>query len=372
MSTIAIATTDNPTAIQLKINNSAVGDLIQFPKATFLGLPQVTLKTGRTYDGGGANVAANGGQYCFQVDPTAPDDITIRNFNFSGRAIRIASNSGWTNNLTITANTFTGTATGPEPQAIGFWGLKNSSITNNVSSFRSPNGWVNGFGFDNLMITGNDLHDFLEGIHILGNYSFPSMLITLSGNRFQRSGQMCIELQGALDHVVCEDNVVLDSIIVPNFAANETTFGISLACDGAMAVECRRNYFDCEERADGTGLREAIELAAAPTARLVICEQNWAKTTNVGITSHSPLAVIQNNHMDCPTPVELDATPKVNTNNTPTTTVSWDITRPWPIVAAPPVVVAPAPIALGTLVKVSATQARATWADASTNLITLQ
>lgn len=377
MGTVNIPATFSPSTIQLAIDHSAVGDLIQFSKDTFLNLPQITLRAGRTYDGGGANVTANGGQYCFQVDPAAPDNITIRGFNFSGRAIRIASNSGWTNHLAVTANTFTGTAVGPEPQAIGFWGLRNSSITNNVMSFRSPNGVVNGFGFDNLIITGNDVHDFLEGFHILGNYNFPSLMITLSGNRFQRSGQMCIELQGALDHVICEDNVVLDSVIVPNFHSNDTTFGISLACDGAMQVECRRNYIDCEERADGTGLREGIEIAAHPNATLVVAEQNWMKTTNAGITSHSPHAVIQNNHLDCPRPLELDALPTLSVNNTPTTAVNWDTTRAWPIgsvpvVVPPPVVVAPAPIALGTLVKLSATQAQAVWADKSTSLITLQ
>ena len=64
------------------------------------------------------------------------------------------------------------------------------------------------------------------------------------------------------------DQLIIGANITPNFKDNIDTFGLSVATDGATKVDVHRNWIKSYERADGTGMRIAIEIGAEGAAHL--------------------------------------------------------------------------------------------------------
>ncbi len=335
-----------------EISFSQPGDTVDFD-GVVATIPQYTLKSHRTYVGSGAKLTAFAGKYVFQTDRADSGSFVLSGVDFTGPAIRCEAAAGWSHDIEVSNCNFHGNLYNGFPEHNGIFfsnGAKNCNIHNNFSD-AVCDGMVIGYGYDGLLITDNDFANGGEGIHYFGHFGHSKQL-TVSRNRFKNMRRMPIEIQGDGDYVVCEDNIVDGANILPDFNQNMDTFGISLACDGAQKVDCHRNKITSYERADGTGMRIAIELASDPNANGAIdCSDNYIDGTNSAIAVQTSLgAHVYNNHIQGSlygTPnggVQLDQEKNaVVTNNGASVALDWNINRAWPLNGVTPVSPTPTP-----------------------------
>ena len=249
---------------------------------------QITIPADRHLVGQkGAILKAGTGKYCFQTDPNNSSAIYIGGFEVKGRLLRIDNHyGGWSSDIEVAGNTFDPInlyAHGTEYETIFVAnGAKNLWVHDNVIAGVSGDGFVLGYGYQNVEISGNTFSDGNEGIHYLGNYGQSDKLI-VAGNRFTNMHRMDVELQGDGGDVLVQDNIISGADVRPDFSQNVDTFGLSVSTDGATNITVRRNQIISYDREDGTGMRIGIELAGTKLR----CYENDIEGTNAAITLNS-------------------------------------------------------------------------------------
>ncbi len=284
VASFGINPSDATGAIQAAFKASHDGDTILFPAGTYRLSRTMTIPGNRTVQGNGAVLVSPARSYAFQNDRTGnPNNVKVSGFEVQGRFMRIEAWAGWSSNIEIAnnrfdpANFYTDGSTEHESIFISN-GARNVNIHNNTADGTWGDGWILAFGFQNVSITDNIIKNMNEGIHYLGQYA-PSNGLTIARNIFQNNHRMNIEVQGAGANVLVEQNLLQGANVSSNFNQNMETFGFSLAGDGMSNTIVRRNKIVSYDRADGTGLRQAIELAGFNCAAY----QNDIEGTNASV-----------------------------------------------------------------------------------------
>jgi hypothetical protein len=364
----------------------------------------IILKPGTTLTGSPDAVVVSRNVYAIQPS----DNVTITGITFDGNGI------GWSDGpktgLVIKGNKFRGRAwTAGQPaitaggSACIAWTQKpvNSQIVNNL--FDPIECWtaIYGYGWDDLIITGNvfknrqnpankpeqgrciklhgagaNANTFPEGAN---NQSLRGVCqkLYIGKNYFGGVRGMGIEYQdGSIDDVV-EDNFFEDPIFTSNdWHQNADVWGFSIVAARSVNLICRRNTLISTQRPDGFGLRTAIELGGYN----VTCEDNLVvgpMNAGIAFNGSNGTGVIRNNKLlpdvttqyggqDGKTPIITanGAHPTI-TNNGKDVMLSWDVNRPKPVIGGV-IVTPPTPVAgfALTLGIVDVNTVRLNWIDA--------
>ncbi len=290
---------DATRAIQAAFSASEPGDTIIFPTGTYKIGSQITIPGNRTLVGNGSILIAPAKAYCFQNDRNGnPNNLSISGFEVKGRFLRIEAWAGWSSNIEIFNNTFDPfnfyTDKGTEHESIFITnGGKNINIHNNTANGTVGDGWIVGYGAQNVSITDNLIENLSEGIHYLGQYGVTNGL-TISRNLFENNHAMNVEVQGSGSGLVVEGNIIQGANITSNFKDNMSSFGFSLSGEGFVGTTVDHNKIVSYDRADGTGLREAFEIAGISPN---VYENDIEGTNQAGVLNTSKNGWVHDNRV---------------------------------------------------------------------------
>lgn len=184
---------DDTAAIRAAINASKPGDTIVIPEGIFDISSQITLKSHRTYNGGGTLKRPSGQDFIFTTD-SENTGIKIHNLTFDGGGIH--AGAGRAKNMEITHNRFQNITRGyPTGNAILLSaGAENSKFNNNqFINIMGENGIYGFQRFHNVEMNNNYFDTVMEGIHL---WYESGENLQVKNNTFIRMRRMAVELQG--------------------------------------------------------------------------------------------------------------------------------------------------------------------------------
>jgi hypothetical protein len=313
---------DDTTAIQRAIDATPPGAILTFPAGTYRLTSTLHLKSGVTYRGANSPVLRGyqaTGPYGYVIaDAGEANDIVICGIIFDGGGLAIAQVGGWTNNITITGNTFRNiVALGPDIESVhaGVFvdNVTNLSIVGNtfsriidggaptVPSEQGPMAvgiWI--YHASHVTVADNSFDYMGQGISMSAIGDYVDLTdVRILRNRFTRTYRMAIEIRsGAPGHPLT--GLVVDRNVGYNWLnAYPDSYGVSLAAD-SLNAQLTNNFWDASPANPGQTFGMCFEVDGNSTlveGNSCVASNNpigWG-TTNANVVVAGVNAVIRNN-----------------------------------------------------------------------------
>jgi hypothetical protein len=265
---------DDYNAINAAINASAAGDTIQFPPGVFDLSNVITLKSERTYNGGGTLKRSGTNVFALQTQWDAGRNVVLENLTIDGGGISFAGSGGVAaTNIAIRTCTFRNVAHPGYPYYAAIYipiGARNCEFTGNA--FTNVGGGFMAWNLYQSRINDNRFDTAGQAISVQGN-GVDVFILRNTGVRLHRMG---IEFQcigGTGPNAVVEDNH-LSNWDRPYY----DSFGLSIVPSAGPNISVRYNTLLARPPVPGTWTNRfgyGIEVANDIFCRDNFVEGHW-------------------------------------------------------------------------------------------------